>query len=87
MIIINTHSPCNRWSDNSRDKKDIPANFLKADMKSYIPLETAAIFFLENLFVKHGISSEYVMVDLICMGLLRLQRAKPENYKMKTSCP
>ena len=29
--------------------------YLKANMKSYIPLETAAIFFLANLFLKHGI--------------------------------
>ena len=41
---------------------------LKADMKSYILLETAAIFFLANLFLKQGISSEYVTVDFICMG-------------------
>ena len=26
----------------------------KANMKSYIPLETAAIFFLANLFLKQG---------------------------------
>ena len=56
-------------------------------MKSYIPLETAAIFFLANLFLKQGISSEYVMVDFICMGKLGLQGAKTENYKMKKSCP
>ena len=43
-------------------------NFIKADMKSYIPLETAAIFFQANLFLKQGISSEYVTVDFICMG-------------------
>ena len=55
---------------------------LKADMKSYI-----AIFFLANLFLKHGISSEYVMVDFICLGKLGLQGAKTENYKMKNSCP
>ena len=60
---------------------------LKADMKSYIPLETAAIFFLANLFLKRGISSEYVMVDFICMAKLGLQGAKTENYKMKNSCP
>ena len=41
---------------------------MKADMNSYIPLETAAIFFLANLFPKQGISSEYVKADLICMG-------------------
>ena len=56
-------------------------------MKSYIPLDTAAIFFLANLFQKHGTSSEYVMVDFIWMGKLGLQGAKTESYKMKKSCP
>ena len=51
-------------------------------MKSYTPLETAVIFFLANLFLKQGISSEYVMVDFICMDKLGLQGAKTENYKM-----
>ena len=50
-------------------------------MKRYIPLETAAIFFLANLLVKHGIISEYVMVDFICICLLGLQGAKTENYE------
>ena len=59
---------------------------IKADMKSYIPLETAAIFFLADLFPKQGISSEYVTADFICLGLLGLQGAKTEN-KMKNSCP
>ena len=44
------------------------SQYLKAVMKSYIPLETAAIFFLVNLFPKQGISSEYVMVDFIYTG-------------------
>ena len=43
-------------------------------MKSYIPLETAATFFLANLYLKQGISSEYVMVDFICMSLLDANR-------------
>ena len=55
-------------------------------MKSYIPLETAAIFFLANPFLKQGISSEYVTVDFICMSLLGLQGAKTEDCKMKNSC-
>ena len=38
-------------------------------MKSYMPLETAAIHFLANPFLKQGISSEYVMVDFISIGL------------------
>ena len=56
---------------------------LKADMKSYIPLETAAIFFLANLFLKQGVSSEYVMVDFICRGKHGLQGAKPRFTKRK----
>ena len=59
----------------------------KADMKSYIPLETAAILFLAKHFPKQGIISEYVTVDFICMVLLGLQGAKTENYKMKNSGP
>ena len=55
-------------------------------MKSYIPLETAAIFFLANL-LKQGISSEYVMVDFICMDLFNLFGTRTENYKMKNFCP
>ena len=53
-------------------------------MKSFKALETAAIFFLANLFLKQCISSEYVMVELICMGLFGTQT---ENNKMKNSCP
>ena len=47
---------------------------IKADMKIYISLEMEAIFFLANLCLKQGTSSEYmyVMVDFICMGLLDL---------------
>ena len=56
-------------------------------MKRYIPLDTVAIFFLANLFLKQGTSSEYVMVDFICMRKLGLQGAKTENYTMKNSCP
>ena len=67
-------------------KSKIIAVVVEADMKSYIPLETAAIFFLANLFPKQGISSEYVTADFICMGLHGLQGAKTENYKMKNSC-
>ena len=51
----------------------------KADIKSYKPLETAAIFFLANLFLKQGISSEYVTVVFICTGQLGLQGAKTTN--------
>ena len=38
-------------------------------MKSYILLETAAIFFLANLFPKQGISSEYN----VCHGWFHLR--------------
>ena len=55
-------------------------------MNSYISLETAAIFFLANLFLKQGISSEYVMVDFICMGILDIWAAQTDNYTMKNSC-
>ena len=37
----------------------------KANMESYIPLETTAKVFLANLFLKQGISSEYVMVFIV----------------------
>ena len=53
-------------------------------MKSHIPLETAAIFLSDFFFLKQGISSEYVMVDFICIGLLDLWGARTENYKMKS---
>ena len=55
-------------------------------MNSDIPLETAAIFILANLNFKQGISSEYVMVDFICMGLRDLWGAQTENYDMEKSC-
>ena len=42
----------------------------KADMNSDILLQTTAIFFLTNFYLKQGIGSVYVMVDFICMGLL-----------------
>ena len=66
--------------------KTSPDSVVKADMKSFILLQTTSIFFLANLFLKQGISSEYAMVDFICMGLLDLWWARTENYKMKNSC-
>ena len=51
-------------------------------MNSYIPLETASIFFLANLYLEQGISSEYVMVDFICMGLLYLWGARITKWKI-----
>ena len=41
-------------------------------MKSYIPLQTAAYFFLSNLYLKQGISSVYAMVEFICKGYWEL---------------
>ena len=52
-------------------------------MKSYIPLETATIFFSGEPLSEQGISSEYAMVDFICMGLLDLWWAWTENYNLK----
>ena len=43
----------------------------KANMNSYILLQTAAIFFLSSLYLKQGIGSVYVMVGFICKGLSR----------------
>ena len=41
---------------------------IKANMNSYIQLQTAAIFFLSSLYLKQGIGSVYVMVGFICKG-------------------
>ena len=73
--------------NNQLNSTQLNSSVLKADMKSYIPLDTAAIFFSSELISKTGYSSEYVMVDFICIGKLGLQGAKTENYKMKNSCP
>ena len=35
-------------------------------------LEEPKYFFLLNLYLKHGISSVYVMVDFICKGYLEM---------------
>ena len=53
----------------------------KAKVTRYIPLETAAIFFLANLYLKQGIGLVYVIVDLICMGILELQGAEARITK------
>ena len=44
----------------------------KANMNSYIQLQTATIFFLSSLYLKQGIDSVYVMVGFICKGLLEV---------------
>ena len=46
----------------------ICAAVFKANMNSYIQLQTAAIFFLSSLYLKQGIDSVYVMVGFICKG-------------------
>ena len=43
---------------------------LNGDTKSYILLQTAAISFLSNLYLKQGIGSVNVMVDFIFNGYL-----------------
>ena len=45
---------------------------LKSKLIRYIPLETKAMFFLTNRYLKQGIVYVYVIVDFICMGLLEL---------------
>ena len=50
-------------------------------MKSDLPLDTAAIFFLAHLFLIQGIISEYVTVDFICKYLLDLFGTRTANYK------
>ena len=41
-------------------------------MNKYKLHETAAIFFLADIYLTQGISSVYVLVDFIRMGLLEL---------------
>ena len=48
-------------------------------MKSYILLQTAAILFLSNLYLKQGISSVYVMVDFIYKGYIELSWSRVER--------
>ena len=42
--------------------------WIKANMNSYIQLQTTAIFFISSLYLKQGIDSVYVMVGFICKG-------------------
>ena len=51
-------------------------------MKSCIPLETAAIFFLANLFLKQGISSEYVIHGGVHLHR-QTQAARSENRELQ----
>ena len=53
-------------------------------MKSYIPLETAAILVIANHYLKQGISSEYVMVDFhlhALTGPIRSANQELQNEK------
>ena len=52
---------------------------VKADMKFYILLQVAALFFLSNFYLKHGIGSMYVMFDFICKGYLELSGTRVER--------
>ena len=54
-------------SEKTKRKNLRQVNF-KANMSSYIQLQTAAIFFLSSLYLKPGIDSVYVMVGFICKG-------------------
>ena len=56
-------------------------------MKSYIPLETAAILFLANLFLKQDISSEYVMVVSFAWANSGCKERKPKFKKMEKFFP
>ena len=61
---------------------------IKAYMKIYILLQTAAIFFLLNLYLKQGIGSVYVIVDFICKGDLELSGTQVEReLQNENSCP
>ena len=48
------------------------SRYIKAGMNSDIPLKRQSYFFLANLVLKQGISSEYVILDFFCIGLLDL---------------
>ena len=55
--------------------------------KGYIPVETTAIFFLANLFLKQGISSEYVMVDFHLHGQTRAARCENRELQNEKFLP
>ena len=59
---------------------------VKAYMKSYIPLETAAIFFLALFFPKQGISSGYVTV-IHLHGLTRAARSENRELQNEKFLP
>ena len=50
-------------------------------MNSDIQLETAAIFFLSNFYLKQCISRVYIIVDFIWMSLLELQGTRSEKLQ------
>ena len=56
---------------------------IKANMNSDKPLQTAAIFFSDELLSETGYWLGYVMVDFIYMGFLKLQGAEARFTKRK----
>ena len=56
-------------------------------MNSDIPLESAAILYLANIYLKQGIGYVYVMVDLICMDAFNIysicEECEPRITKWK----
>ena len=54
-----------------------------ANINSDKPLQTTAIFFLSNIYLKQGISYVYVTVEFISMGFLGLQGAEARFIKWK----
>ena len=54
----------------------IKGHCLKADVNPDIPLETAAIFFLADLYLKQGIISQYVMVNFFAQREPRITKLK-----------
>ena len=51
---------------NPLHSAEVVDSHFKANMNSYIQLQTAAILFLSSLYLKQGIDSVYVMVGFIC---------------------
>ena len=61
--------PCFCLTDTFSTSRQLLNGFwFIAKVIRYIPLETAALFFLANPYLKQGIGKVYVMVDFICMG-------------------
>ena len=80
MYVISSYSKVDHWQNFSF----VGITYIVFIINSDIPLETAAIFFLANLYLQRGITSEYVMVGFICKGFLKLWGTLVENYKTKS---